>query len=128
MPRLATPIRHRITRWPALLAIAAVISCIVASSHCLAQNSSQNSTSKDQTKAAAASDGKKSDPGSPPLDPAQAQLAADTQKLLKLSEELKAEVAKSNKDTLSIAVVKKADEVEQLAKSIKDRINKSPKH
>jgi len=61
----------------------------------------------------------------PPLDPAQAQLVADTEKLLKLSQELKDEVAKSNKDTLSIAVIKKADEVEKLARSVKERASKS---
>ena len=36
--------------------------------------------------------------------------------------ELKEEVSKSNKDTLSIDVVKKAAEIEKLAKSVKDRM------
>lgn len=58
-------------------------------------------------------------------DPRQAQIIADSQKLLKLSQELKAEVAKSNKDTLSIAVIKKADEVEKLAKALKEEMNKA---
>jgi type VI protein secretion system component VasF len=58
-------------------------------------------------------------------DPHQAQIIADTQKLLKLSQELKAEVAKSNKDTLSLAVVKKAEEVEKQAKALKEELNKS---
>jgi hypothetical protein len=58
-------------------------------------------------------------------DPHQAQIIADTQKLLKLSQELKAEVAKSNKDTLSLTVVKKAEEVEKLAKTLKDELSKS---
>ena len=61
----------------------------------------------------------------PPVDPAQAQLIADTEKLLKLSQELKEEIAKSNRDTLSLAVIKKADEVEKLAKSLKERMNKA---
>ena len=52
----------------------------------------------------------------------QAQLAADTKKLYQLATELRAEVAKTNKDTLSLSVVKKAEEVEKLAKSIKDRM------
>jgi hypothetical protein len=58
-------------------------------------------------------------------DPRQAQIIADSQKLLKLSQELKAEVAKSNKDTLSVTVIKKAEEVEKLAKTLKDEMNKS---
>ena|SRR5271165_2512567 len=58
-------------------------------------------------------------------DPRQAQIIADTQKLLKLSQELKAEVAKSSKDTLSLTVIKKADEVEKLAKTLKEELNKT---
>lgn len=50
-----------------------------------------------------------------------ADLQADTEKLYKLTQELKAEVAKSNKNTLSVSVVMKAQEIERLAKSIKDR-------
>jgi sRNA-binding protein len=52
----------------------------------------------------------------------QAQIAADTDRLYQLAQELKAEVAKSNKDTLSLSVIKKATEVEKLAKSLKDRM------
>ncbi len=58
-------------------------------------------------------------------DPRQAQIVADTQKLVKLSQELKAEVAKSNKDTLSLTVIKKAEEVEKLAKTLKEELNKT---
>ena len=56
-----------------------------------------------------------------PEEKKRADLMADTEKLYKLTQELKAEVAKSNKDTLSVSVVKKAQEVERLAKSIKER-------
>jgi hypothetical protein len=56
-----------------------------------------------------------------PADRKRAELLADTEKLYQLTQELKAEVAKSNKDTLSVSVVKKAQEVERLAKSIKER-------
>jgi hypothetical protein len=52
----------------------------------------------------------------------QKQLERDTDKLLSLAKELKEEVNKSNKDTLSIDVVKKAAEIEKLAKSVKDRM------
>ena len=52
----------------------------------------------------------------------QAQLRADTERLYKLTQELKDEVAKSNKDTLSVSVVKKAEEVEKLARSVKERM------
>jgi hypothetical protein len=52
----------------------------------------------------------------------QKQLEEDTDKLLTLAKELKEEVDKSNKDTLSIDVVKKAAAIEKLAKSVKDRM------
>lgn len=52
----------------------------------------------------------------------QKRLVEDTQKLLTLANQLKEEVSKSNKDTLSITVIKKAEEIEKLAKSVKERM------
>ena len=52
----------------------------------------------------------------------QQDLVRDTDKLLALAKELKEEVNQSNKDTLSVEVVKKAAEIERLAKSVKDRM------
>jgi hypothetical protein len=49
----------------------------------------------------------------------QAELKRDTDKLLKLSTELKAYVDKSNENILSLDVVKKAEEIEKLAHSVK---------
>ena len=57
-----------------------------------------------------------------PAEERQAQLVADTNKLYQLAQELQAEVAKSTKNTLSLAVVRKAAEVEKLAKSLKERL------
>jgi hypothetical protein len=55
-------------------------------------------------------------------DERQKQLVKDTQKLLELATDLKSEVDKTNKDVLSVDVVKKADEIEKLARSVKDRM------
>jgi hypothetical protein len=52
----------------------------------------------------------------------QKQLIEDTQKLLSLANELKADVDKSTKDTLSLDVVKKADEIEKLAHNVKEKM------
>jgi hypothetical protein len=49
----------------------------------------------------------------------QAELKRDTEKLLKLSTELKDYVDKTNENVLSLDVVKKADEIEKLAHSVK---------
>jgi hypothetical protein len=52
----------------------------------------------------------------------QAAIKADTDKLLKLAVELKDDVDKSNENVLSLDVVKKADEIEKLAHSVKDKM------
>jgi len=49
----------------------------------------------------------------------QAELKKDTEKLLKLSTELKEYVDKSNENILSLDVIKKAEEIEKLARSVK---------
>jgi hypothetical protein len=51
-----------------------------------------------------------------------AALKSDTDKLLKLSVELKQVVDKSDENVLSLDVIKKADEIERLAKSVKDKM------
>lgn len=50
------------------------------------------------------------------------QISAESVKLLKLATELKAEVDKTDKDTLSVGVVHKADEIEKLAHSLKEKM------
>jgi hypothetical protein len=49
-------------------------------------------------------------------------LKNDTDKLLKLSVELKSYVDKSDENVLSLDVIKKAEEIEKLAKSVKDKM------
>ena len=52
----------------------------------------------------------------------QAALKSDTEKLLKLAEELKTSVDKSSASVLSLEVLKKAEEIEKLARSVKDKM------
>ncbi|CAN5647024.1 hypothetical protein BH10ACI4_BH10ACI4_02770 [soil metagenome] len=52
----------------------------------------------------------------------QKRLQADTEKLLTLATDLKLQVDKTDKNILSIDVIKKADEIEKLAKSVKERM------
>ncbi len=52
----------------------------------------------------------------------QEQLVKDTSKLLELATELKTEVDKTNKDTLSVDVIKKAEEIEKLAHSVREKM------
>lgn len=55
----------------------------------------------------------------------QKQIVADTQKLVELANQLNADVQKSTKDTLSLDVIKKADEIEKLAKSVREKMKGS---
>jgi hypothetical protein len=50
------------------------------------------------------------------------QLADESAKLLTLAMDLKAEVDKTNKDTLSLNVIRKADEIERLAHNVKEKM------
>lgn len=52
----------------------------------------------------------------------QAQLRRDTEHLYRLSTELKQYVDKSSENTLSLEVVKKAEEIEKLARSVKEKM------
>jgi len=55
----------------------------------------------------------------------QQDIQNDTQKLFELATELKAAVDKSNENLLSLDVVRKADEVEKLAKRVKEKMKES---
>jgi hypothetical protein len=55
----------------------------------------------------------------------QADLKRDTEKLLKLATELKDYVDKTNENTLSVDVVRRAEEIEKLAHSVKDKMKGS---
>lgn len=50
------------------------------------------------------------------------QLSDDSAKLLTLAMALKAEVDKTNKDMLSLNVIRKADEIERLAHDVKEKM------
>jgi hypothetical protein len=51
-----------------------------------------------------------------------AALKSDTEKLVKLSTELKSFVDKSDENVLSLDVIRKCDEIEKLAKSVRDKM------
>jgi len=50
------------------------------------------------------------------------QISEDSAKLLKLATDLKAEVDKTNQDTLSLSVIRKADAIEKLARDVKEKM------
>lgn len=56
----------------------------------------------------------------------QKRLVTDTDKLLKLATELKAEVERPDKGALSARAMTKADQIEKLAKSVREKMKASP--
>lgn len=52
----------------------------------------------------------------------QQDIRTDTDKLFQLATDLKAAVDKSNENTLSLEVIRKADDVEKLAKKVKEKM------
>jgi hypothetical protein len=55
------------------------------------------------------------------IDARKRQIAEDSATLLKLADDLKAEVDKTNKDVLSLEVIRKADQIEKLAHDVQSR-------
>ena len=58
-------------------------------------------------------------------DASRREIASECADLLKMATALKAEVDKSNKDTLSVAVVRKAGEIEQFARQLRGGAGKN---
>lgn len=64
-------------------------------------------------------------PPAPVLSEKQKAIEADTEKLVQMTAELKVSVDKSTKNQLSLDVIRKAEAVEKLAKSLKERLRDS---
>jgi hypothetical protein len=52
----------------------------------------------------------------------QKRLVADTQRLLELASELQTDAGKSEKDMLSLEMIRKTEEIQKLAKSVRDKM------
>lgn len=53
------------------------------------------------------------------------QMADDAARLLQMATELKAEVDKTNKDTLSLKVIRQAQSIEKLAKGVRQQLKQT---
>ena len=71
-----------------------------------------------------AKDGKQANALSPE-DSRKKEITEQSAELLNMALALKAEVDKTTKDTLSLNVIRKADEIEKLAKSVKEKMKQS---
>lgn len=76
---------------------------------------------KPGTALSAAQSGKQAAKGAVP-DSSADPMKTESAQLLKLATELKAEIDKTNQNVLSIAVIRKADEIEHMARGMKDKV------
>jgi len=136
--RLSNTLRHRIRELPLPHRWAFVIGCCIVLYAALASGGGTAQSAKGATSVAGAN----VDRSSPTSDDQtkmkdqqakqqsvdegdqerKKQLSDDTAKLLTLAMALKAEVDKTNKDTLSLNVIRKADEIEKLARNVKEKM------
>ena len=114
---------------------------VVAALTCIAQNAGPPKDAESAAKAAVPAPATQaagandqtahndSKAGQGALDPANTmrrkQISDDSTKLLSLAISLKTEVDKTNKDMLSLSVIRKADEIEKLAHNVKDKLRLS---
>ena len=109
-------------RWKSVAAIAAI--AVLFAAGALPCGQSQESLSQNQPQQNPAAPKTVDSTPAPAESPASQQeqrTAKESADLLKLATELKTEVDKSTKDTLSLAVIRKADEIERIARGMKDR-------
>ena len=59
-----------------------------------------------------------------PVSPRQAQALADADQLLALAQQLKVEVDKTNRYMLSLKAIRKAEDIEKLAKNLQQQIRR----
>jgi hypothetical protein len=91
------------------------------------QNSTEQTTPKPATPDKPVVDQARADQAKPPAPPKpgtpeEQQLRKDSAYLLQLVQELKTEVEKAGSNTLSLAALRKADEIQKLSKSLRDRM------
>jgi hypothetical protein len=117
------------------LVFAAAFTCVAQDGHPTAAPAAQPSTAP-QTQSTPSANAKlqggppstpqASESGSrlqaPADDQRRKQISVDSTQLLAMAVDLKAEVDRTNKDTLSINVIRKADAIEKLAKTVKEKI------
>ena len=110
---------------------------LAAGAVCIAQNDHPASAQKEKPGAPATASADAARQTTNPAEPAKEQRAAggenerkkqiadESTQLLSMALALKAEVDKTNKDTLSINVIRKADEIEKLARTVKEKMKQS---
>lgn len=120
--------------WPASLCILALLVALLVAGvglrHVRAQSdppAQTNATASEKPPAAlensqadASSSSAKPHDSASPEQIRRRQVASECANLLKMATDLKAEVDKTTKDELSLAVVRKADEIEQFARKVRD--------
>ena len=114
------------------LAIVCSVAVFAVAAACNAQDSKPSESPAVTTSTAQAMDSKanpakddKAQKGTSGDSERKKQIEDESAELLNMALALKAEVDKTTKDTLSMNVIKKADQIERLAKSVKEKMKNS---
>jgi len=123
------PDRRAGAGWRTLrMAACGVVLCLCAAVSATAQSSQAAPPASNQPVSTQASPTQPASTDKPAAPPPSAdterkkRLADESAHLLQLANDLKAEVDKTNKDMLSVAVIRKAEEIERLARSLKEKL------
>jgi hypothetical protein len=107
------------------LVFAVALACSAQEGHPVAPSAITQSSMPEATASEPApnaqSTGESQKPTIPAESPRRSQIAAESTQLLAMAVELKAAVDKTNKDTLSLNVIRKADAIEKLAKTVRGK-------
>jgi hypothetical protein len=104
-------------QWRGRVYGAALALCVVAGGSTAGAQSAAVKASDDTAKADAIAKPQTSDPK-------RDKILADTRRLLALSREVQAEITKNGPDTLSLAMLKKVEELQKLAATVKAEMGK----
>ncbi len=123
-------------RWSRIAAVLLTLSALAGTARAKAQQAPQSAPQKTTGNAQEAGSGQAANP-LPAVDQStqngasdhevgttdrRKQIADESAILLKLATDLKAEVDKTTKDTLSLNVIRKADQIEKLAHNVKEQM------
>lgn len=119
-PRLVVPWRQVC----AGLIFAAAFACIAQDEHSRSTATQAAGATPPATASAVAQSGDGTKPAQQDNE-RKRQISNDSTHLLAMAVALKSEVDKTNKDVLSLNVIRKADEIEKLARTVKERMKQS---
>lgn len=109
------------------VAFAAALTCVAQDGHPAAKPAAPPPQSSSAAPQAASGETQAQPPKESSDNEGKKQISAESTQLVAMAVALKAELDKTNKDVLSLNVVRKADEIEKLAHTVKEKVKQKSK-